>query len=553
MTTPLPRTAANAARRDATDPSTPGPPHARAARARRAGELVDVLVVGGGINGAGIARDLAGRGLSVLLAEKDDLAQHTSSSSTKLIHGGLRYLEYYEFSLVRKALAEREVLIQSAPHIMRPLRFVMPHDPGMRPVWMIRAGLFLYDHLARRKVLGASRTVDLGKHPAGTPLKPGFSRGFEYADGWVDDARLVVLSAMDAAERGADIFTRCRCVDALRGATHWQIRLHHEPSGAKRVVRARALVNAAGPWAGQFLGEHAHLPPRALRLVKGSHIVVRRLFDHEYAYIFQNPDRRIIFAIPYEREFTLIGTTDVEHTGAPGAAHIDKAEVTYLCEQASRYFERPVTPADVVWSYSGVRPLLDDDAGDPSAVTRDYQLEFDAKQAPLLSVWGGKITTFRKLAEEAGDLLGEALGATQGAWTRGAFLPGGDFSPWIGAPERPDTDLGRLTRVLGQRYPALPPDLCRRLARDYGTRAEPLLCGGLGEAIAPGLYEAELHYLHRNEWARTADDVLWRRTKLGLHLTANEREEVGRWCAQHWHDAEAPWAASGTYSEMAWN
>ncbi|MBP6778103.1 MAG: glycerol-3-phosphate dehydrogenase, partial [Piscinibacter sp.] len=345
----------------------------------------DVLVVGGGINGAGIARDLAGRGLSVVLCEKDDLAAHTSSSSTKLIHGGLRYLEHYEFALVRKALAEREVLLRSAPHIMWPLRFVMPHDPGMRPVWMVRIGLFLYDHMARREVLPGSRTVDLRRHPAGAPLKRHFRKGFVYSDGWVDDARLVVLNAVDAAERGATVLTRWACVDARRGPQAWQVRLQGE-GGATRELGVRALVNAAGPWAAQFLAEHAHAPERkSLRLVKGSHIVVRRLFEHDHAYIFQNPDKRIIFAIPYEGDFTLIGTTDVEHGGAIGAARIDASETAYLCEQASRYFERPVQTADVVWSYSGVRPLLDDESGDPSAVTRDYELELDsAGGAPLL-------------------------------------------------------------------------------------------------------------------------------------------------------------------------
>ena len=519
------------------------PPHAAEDAAcagkdgRPCADAVDVLVVGGGINGAGIARDLAGRGLSVLLAEKDDLARHTSSASTKLIHGGLRYLEHFEFSLVRKALAEREVLLRSAPHIMRPLRFVMPHDPGMRPAWLIRAGLFLYDHLARREVLGASRAVDLGVHPAGAPLQPGYLRGFEYADGWVDDARLVVLSAVDAAERGATILTRWRCVEARRGPAHWQVRLRHEPSGEERGVQARALVNAAGPWASEFLTQHAHLPARALRLVKGSHIVVRKLFDHEYAYIFQSPDRRIIFAIPYEGDYTLIGTTDVEHHGAPDRVRIDAGETAYLCEQASRYFARPVTPDDVVWAYSGVRPLIDDAAGHPSAVTRDYELELDSRQAPLLSVWGGKITTFRKLAEEVGDRLGQALGAGRGAWTRDAYLPGGDLRPWIGSPQRPDTDIARYALGVAQRHPELPAALCRRLVRDYGSRVEMLLSRGLGEAVAPGLHEAELDYLRRHEWARTADDVLWRRTKLGLHLTFEAREAVVHWCARHWGDA----------------
>jgi glycerol-3-phosphate dehydrogenase len=513
---------------------------------------VDVLVVGGGINGCGIARDFAGRGLTVLLVEQDDLAQHTSSASTKLIHGGLRYLEYYEFSLVRKALAEREVLLKSAPHIMRPLRFVMPHDPGMRPVWMIRAGLFLYDHLARREVLDGSHTVDLRRHPAGAPLKSGYTRGFEYSDGWVDDARLVVLNAIDAAERGATILTRWRCVDAERSATSWRVRLREQTTGAERTVTARALVNAAGPWAGQFLAEHAHRPqPKSLRLVKGSHIVVRKLFDHQHAYIFQNPDRRIIFAIPYEGDYTLIGTTDVEHRGAIGDARIDADETRYLCEQASRYFARRVLPADVVWTYSGVRPLLDDESGDPSAVTRDYLLELDAEGAPLLSVWGGKITTFRKLAEEAADRLAGPLGVTHGAWTRGAYLPGGDLSAWIGAHQRPDTDLQRFTQALALRHPELSPALARRLARDYGSRVGRLLSGGLGAEVVPGLHEAELAYLHRHEWARAADDVLWRRTKLGLHLTAAQREQLARWCDVQWRSPASQAARSP--SEIAWN
>jgi glycerol-3-phosphate dehydrogenase len=362
---------------------------------------------------AGIARDPPGAASVVL--QKDDLAQHTSGSSTKLIHGGLRYLEYREFSLVAKALAEREVLLKSAPHIIRPLRFVMPHDPSMRPVWMIRIGLFLYDHLARREVLPGSRTVDLRRHPAGAPLKPMFTKGFIYSDGWVDDVQPVVLAASDAAEHGRRSRTRTRCVDAVRNPTHWRFaRRCRRP--AARAAGARVLVNAAGPWAAELRGGPADFARRkALRLVKGSHIVVPKLFDHDHAYIFQNPDKRIIFAIPYEGDFTLIGTTDVEHRGPVGAARIDAAETAYLCEQASRYFERAVRPDDVVWSYSGVRPLLEDEAGDPSAVTRDYQLDLDDEQAPLLTVWGGKITTFRKLAEEAADLLAPALPTARGA------------------------------------------------------------------------------------------------------------------------------------------
>ncbi len=520
-------------------------PSAATPRAPDAASAFDVLVVGGGINGVGIARDLAGRGLSVLLCEQDDLASHTSGASTKLIHGGLRYLEYYEFSMVRKALAEREVLLRAAPHIIWPMRFVLPHDPGMRPVWMVRAGLFLYDHLARREVLPGSTTVDLRHHVAGAPLKRGFSKAFVYSDGWVDDARLVVLNAIDAAERGATVLTRWKCVDARRSATQWQLRLQ-SAAGETRDVTARALVNAAGPFAAQFLAEHAHAPDRkSLRLVKGSHIVVPRIFEHEHAYIFQNPDKRIIFAIPFEGEFTLIGTTDVEHRGPIGEARIDASEIAYLCEQASRYFEKPVRPSDVVWSYSGVRPLLEDESGDPSAVTRDYALELDtgggAPAAPLLTVWGGKLTTFRKLAEEAADLLAAPLGTRRGAWTRGTFYPGGDLSAWIGAAQRPDTDFARFVQALALRHPQLPAALCHRLARAYGARVEALLGDGeLGAEVAPGLFEAELNYLHAHEWARAADDVLWRRSKLGLHLSAAERAAVAAWCAAHWPPVESP-------------
>jgi glycerol-3-phosphate dehydrogenase len=503
--------------------------------------VCDVLVVGGGINGAGIARDLAGRGLGVLLCEQDDLARHTSSSSTKLIHGGLRYLEYYEFGLVRKALAERERLLRSAPHIMWPLRFVMPHDPSMRPVWMIRIGLFLYDHLAKREWLPGSTTVALHQHPTGAPLKRQYTHGFVYSDGWVDDARLVVLNALDAAARGASILTRTRCVHVQRSGSGWRATLQ-PAGGAPFEVEARAVVNAAGPWTGEFLRDQVHLPSaRALRLVKGSHIVVPRIFEHDHAYLFQNPDKRIIFAIPYERDFTLIGTTDVEIDGAPDSARIDADEIAYLCEQASRYFERPVRAADVVWSYAGVRPLLDDESGDASAVTRDYLLEFDGdRAAPLLSVWGGKITTFRKLAEEAADQLVQRLGERRPAWTEAAMFPGGDLSAWIGAAQRPDLDMRRFVDALARRHPTLPAAVRERWARAYGGRVDRVLgTGELGAEVAPGLYEAELHYLHREEWARSADDVLWRRSKLGLHYTPAEREQVARWWGRQHPQAQS--------------
>ncbi|MBJ2156473.1 glycerol-3-phosphate dehydrogenase [Variovorax sp. IB41] len=502
----------------------------------------DVLIVGGGINGCGIARDLAGRGWRVVLCEKDDLASHTSSSSTKLIHGGLRYLEYYEFSLVRKALQEREVLLKSAPHIMWPLRFVMPHDPSMRPAWMIRIGLFMYDHLAKREVLPGSRSVDLRKHAAGKPLKDQYKRGFVYSDGWVDDARLVLLNALDAKARGAEVLTRTRCTHARRDADGWTATLEG-PQGT-RTVRARAVVNAAGPWAESFLRGVAQsakgesLATKSLRLVKGSHIVVPRLFEHDHAYIFQNPDKRIIFAIPYQDEFTLIGTTDIELNGDdPGAARIAQEEIDYLCTQASRYFERPIVPADVVWTYSGVRPLLDDASGDPSAVTRDYMLESNTTAAPLLSVWGGKITTFRKLAEDAADEVGKMLGqsnAQRPAWTDGAFLAGGDLSAWIGAARRPDDDFERFVSAVQAKYPWLYGKLTRRLARAYGARVSELLgdaksLADLGPAVAPDLHERELRFLQTHEWAVSADDVLWRRSKLGLHYTPAEREQVAAW------------------------
>lgn len=503
----------------------------------------DVLVVGGGINGAGIARDLAGRGWRVVLAEQDDLAAHTSSSSTKLIHGGLRYLEYYEFGLVRKALQEREVLLKSAPHIMWPLRFVMPHDPSMRPAWLVRLGIFLYDHLARREVLPGSEGVDLRRHVVGQPLKEQFTKGFIYSDGWVDDARLVVLNAVDAREHGAQLLTRTRCVSAQRGDKGWRAVLQ-PAGGAPITVQARALVNAAGPWAEAFLrgsAQAAHgesLATKSLRLVKGSHIVVPRCFDHDHAYIFQNPDKRIIFAIPYERDFTLIGTTDKELHGDPRGAKIGDEEVAYLCEQASRYFKKAITPADVVWTYAGVRPLLDDASGDPSAVTRDYLLEPNAEAAPLLSVWGGKITTFRKLAEDAADEVGRMLGEVRTPWTEGAHLPGGDLKPWIGPARRPDTDFTRLTQAVAQRHPWLPPALVHRLARAYGARVDRIIGRAtrleeLGAEVAPGLHEAELRYLQDEEWAVSGDDVLWRRSKLGLHYTPAERERVAAWMAAH--------------------
>jgi len=487
----------------------------------------DLLIVGGGINGAGIARDAAGRGLSVLLCEQDDLAAHTSSASTKLIHGGLRYLEHLQLSLVRKALIEREILLASAPHLMRPLRFILPHDARLRPAWLIGAGLFLYDHLARRRRLAGSARVDLRRHVAGVALKPRYVQGFVYSDGWTDDARLVVLNAVDARERGALILTRTRCekLESFRGG--WVATLAM-PSGPERVA-ARAVVNATGPWVSRFARDASPVSVcHSVRLVKGSHIVVPRLYAHRFAYLFQNDDHRIVFAIPYEREFTLVGTTDVEYTGDPAAVSIDSEEVRYLCAAVSRYFAKPVRPEDVVWSYSGVRPLLDDEAADPASVTRDYALELDRHPAPLLTVFGGKITTYRKLAESAVDILARELGSPAAAWTAHALLPGGDL---------PHGAYARFLRSLERAHPWLPAELRYRYAHAYGTRVSHILgdaacMADLGEELLPELYEREADYLCRVELARTAEDILWRRTRLGLHVGANGLARLESWLAR---------------------
>lgn len=503
----------------------------------------DVLVVGGGINGAGIARDLAGRGWRVVLVEQDDLGSHTSSASSKLIHGGLRYLEYYEFAMVRKSLLEREVLLRSAPHIIRPLRFVMPHEPSMRPVWWIRLGLFLYDHLARRDVLPGSEGIDLRCHAVGAALQDRLVRGFVYSDGWVDDARLVVLNALDARDHGAQVRTRTRCVSAQRGIDGWSATLQ-AADGTETVVTTRLLVNAAGPWAETFLRgvarpDHGEvLAKRHQKLVKGSHIVVPKCFDHDHAYVFQDQQKRIIFAIPYEERFTLIGTTDSQFTGDPKQPQIDAEETAYLCEQASRYFRRPILPADVVWSFSGVRPLFGDTSGELSSITRDYLLESDVGAAPLLSVWGGKITTYRKLAEEAADEIGRVLGELRRAWTETAYLPGGDLREWIGRPQRPDKDIERFLERVIKRHPWLERTLSERMAHAYGSRIDRILgdarqMSDLGAEVAPGLYEAELRYLCREEWAQTTEDILWRRTKRGLHCNANDFGKVTDWMTRN--------------------
>lgn len=480
----------------------------------------DLLVVGGGINGCAIARDAAGRGLRVLLVERDDLAAHTSSASTKLIHGGLRYLEQYEFALVGKALAERERVLRAAPHIVWPLRFVLPQQPHLRPAWMIRLGLFLYDRLGGKhsRQFPRSHPVDLRKYAGSSGLKDEFTHGFVYSDAWVMDARLCVLNAMDAREHGADIRVRTACTRAWREGEIWKIELR-DANGDAQLVQARALVNATGPWAARFLDEVAQQPhAQQLRLVKGSHIVVPKLFEHERAYLFQQPDRRIVFAIPFERDYTLIGTTDVECHGDPAQARIDSDEIDYLCAAASRYFKKAISARDVVWSYSGVRPLLDDASDDASEVTRDYKLDFHAGGAPLLNVFGGKITTARQLAEDALDLLAPALHLERATWTGNAILPGGD----IGAG-----DFATFAAAFAHAHPWLPQELAARLCRHYGTRAWRLIGNAasldqLGECFGADLHAAEVDYLIREEWARGADDILWRRTKLGLRFDAKQ-------------------------------
>ncbi|MFN3986180.1 MAG: glycerol-3-phosphate dehydrogenase [Rhodocyclaceae bacterium] len=500
-------------------------------------EAVDVLVVGGGINGAGIARDLAGRGLSVLLCEQSDLASATSQWSTKLIHGGLRYLEHHEFMLVRKALKEREVLLRGAAHLIRPLRFVMPHDPHMRPAWLIRLGLFLYDHLARRNYLPGSHGIDLRNDPVGMPLAERYTRGFVYSDGFVDDARLVVLNAMDAREHGAQVLTYTRCESARALEGRWHARLERS-DGQPIELRARALVNAAGPWAARFIAQSlAQRGGARLRLIKGSHIVVRKMFEHDHAYIFQNDDGRIIFAIPYQDDYTLIGTTDVEFEGNPADVAIDQSEIDYLCAQANRYFRRQLSPADVVWTYSGVRPLLEDEASNAAAVTRDYKLELADPGAPLLTVWGGKLTTYRKLAEEAADMLAQRLGHDGPAWTHTQPLPGGDLQQPGHLPEQPVTAIGALREAVARARPQWPASWVARVCSAYGTRVwrwlGPEGRAELGREVAPGLYEAELAYLMQHEWARSANDVLWRRSKLGLHYTQEQRAAVADWLHAH--------------------
>lgn len=480
----------------------------------------DLAVIGGGINGAGVARDAAGRGLRVVLIERGDLAQGTSSASTKLIHGGLRYLEHYEFALVRESLVERERLWAIAPHIIWPLRFVLPHVPGIRPRWLVRLGLFLYDHIGGRRRLPPTRSLNLRADPAGRPLRPEYARGFEYSDCWVDDARLVVLNARDAANRGAAVLTRHDVTRLQRSDNGWTITARR-PDGAVVTLTAAALVNAAGPAVTQLLDAsvlpHHHLT----RLVRGSHIVVPRKYDHDRAYFCQNRDGRIFFAIPYERDFTLIGTTDADHQGPVEAPCASTDEIVYLCEGASQYFADPVTPDEIVWSYAGIRPLVDDGLGRPEAASRGYQFEVETagNAAPILSIFGGKITTYRQLAESAVAELARFFPVLRGdSWTGSAALPGGECGI---------DGVAGVKAELAARYPWLGPGEVERLFRSYGSLAVTWLGAardraGLGRDFGHGLSQAEVDYLVTSEWACRADDILWRRSKLGLRFNADE-------------------------------
>lgn len=494
--------------------------------------VTDLLIVGGGINGAGIARDAVGRGLSVVLCEQGDLAGYTSSASTKLIHGGLRYLEYYEFRLVREALFERERLLESAPHIIWPLRFILPHEKGIRPAWFVRIGLFLYDHLAPRKKLPGTETIKLTTHPAGQALKPGFDTAFVYSDCWVEDSRMVALNALDAFEKGADIRVRTKLVSARRDGETWVATLQNVETGETTEVRARALVNAGGPFVADVLNSKLGLnTQKNVRLVKGSHIVVPKLFDTKEAFILQNTDKRIVFAIPYQEKFTLVGTTDIPVESIPDKkVTIDDNEIQYLCNVVNHFFKKEVKPSDVVWTYSGVRPLFDDGSTNASAVTRDYVFDLDGApgQAPVLSIFGGKITTFRKLAEHALEELKAYFPAMKPAWTETAKMPGGDM---------PDADFDRFFAGVRSRWSFLPESLAHRLARAYGTRIEELLgsaksMADLGEDFGGSLTAAEVDYLVRREWARSAEDILWRRSKLGLHVPPGAAQAIDAYIAK---------------------
>lgn len=489
--------------------------------------MYDIAIIGGGINGCGIARDAAGRGYSVLLAESGDLASGTSSRSTGLIHGGLRYLEQYRFRLVREALRERERLWAMAPHVIAPARFVLPHHAGLRPAWMLRLGLLVYDHIGGRRRLPATKALDLRADAAGAPLQPDYTKGFEYSDARVDDARLVVLNARDAAGRGAEIRPRTPVLAARRERDHWRLELRDEATGAETSERARLLVNAAGPWADIVRNKRLGQAGGNLRLVQGSHIVVPKLFDHDRGYLFQNSDGRIVFALPFEADFTLIGTTDLDCHGDPGAAAITPDETDYLCQAASGYFREPVTPEQVVWSFSGVRALHDEGSAKAQAATRDYvlSLEGETDEPALVTVFGGKITIYRKLAEAVLEKVESRLGARGPRWSATTPLPGGDFPV--------DGLAGEIEQLRAGR-PWLEESLARRLVRAYGTLARELLEGArqledLGAHFGAGLYQREVEYLLAHEWAHTPEDILWRRTKLGLKLSEQEKDRLAAW------------------------
>ncbi|MGD0721260.1 MAG: glycerol-3-phosphate dehydrogenase [Roseiarcus sp.] len=490
----------------------------------------DLIVVGGGVNGVGIARDAAGRGLTTLLCEKGDLAEGTSSRSSKLVHGGLRYLEHLEFRLVREALIEREVLLRIAPHIVWPMRFVLPHGAGQRPAWMVRAGLFLYDHLGGRKTLPPTRSLDLAVAPEGRGIRPAFRRAFEYSDCWVDDARLVVVNALDLKERGGLVRPRTPLISARREADGWRVVLRDEATGAALGASARALVNAAGPWVEDVLRRTGRNPDDRVRLIKGSHLVVRKFWRGDHAYLLQNDDGRVVFVIPYEDDFGLIGTTDIPFDGAPETVAITTEETAYLLDAVHLYFDVGLEPVDVLHAYAGVRPLYNDQAADPSAVTRDYVFDVEAPDAvaPLLTVFGGKITTYRRLAEHALDRLAPFFPRMGSAWTGGAILPGGDL---------PGHGHDRFAADLLRRRPWLPAQIAADYGRRYGARADDLLGGAgaladLGRHFGAAFYEGEARFLVAEEWARTAEDILMRRTKHGLHLTPVEREVFADWLAR---------------------
>lgn len=483
-------------------------------------KIYDIAVIGGGINGVGIAADAAGRGLSVFLCEKDDLASHTSSASSKLIHGGLRYLEHKEFRLVREALAEREVLLAKAPHIIRPMRFIMPHRPHLRPAWLIRTGLFFYDHLGKREKLLGSNNVYFKDD---SPLNSAITRGFEYSDCAVDDSRLVVLNAMHAREKGADVVTRTRCLSAHRVEGYWVVELENAQGSFK--IKAKALVNAAGPWVAQFIKQDLQLKsPYGIRLIQGSHIVVPKLYEGDKAFIMQNDDRRIVFAIPYLDQYTMIGTTDREYQGDPSKVQITQAETDYLLEVSNAHFKKQLTQADIIWTFAGVRPLCDDESDNPSAITRDYTLALSQEthdQAPLLSVFGGKLTTYRKLAESAMQQLKAFFPEMKGSWTATEALPGGENM----------ASAEQLVNEIRAQITDVSESLAKRWATSYGSRiwnilGEAVSIDQLGLSFGHGLFAKEVDYLCRFEWVTTSEDILWRRSKLGLVFAQNEIDRL---------------------------